>query len=1164
MKVRYILGASGCGKFTTCVNEIIKSQEKEPNKKVIFIVPEQFSAYTESVLINNTKSKVLLNTQVLSFKRLAYHIFSEIGASKKVILEDCGQVMILRKILHNIYDELLYFNSVSYNNLGLIEKIISVIEEFFEYNVTLEKLDEILNSNLKNENENLFFKIHDLKIIYEKYLDYLHKDYITSSETLDILANNLKKSNLIKDAEIWIYGFFGFTQQELNVISELSKKVQKINIALSLNTKNINIKELYTFDPFFEVKNTIKKLEKIITQNNLILEEVLYLDENKRHLNNEELKHLEKNYFSYNPALYKKDIKNIEISSFNNKYLEVENVAKKIITLVRDFDYKFKDIAIVISDTSYDKTINFIFNKYGIPYFLDFKKTVKTHPLTYLVCSALDTIIYNWNYNSVFQYLKTDFILGYGDDDFKITRDDINALENYVIAYGIKNSKWKEKCWKYGFGDNSVFNEAQINKTKELVCKSLKSLNFNKNKTYSVKEISTKIMDFLMELDVLKSLEDRVVQDKEFLELNNYSDTSKFKEHHQVWNSIILILEKFVEILGDDKVTIEEYSKILKTGLEKSEIALYPLTQDQVVIGDFHRTRFPKVKAMFVLSVNEGVIPAFKDDTSFISDTEKVTLMSKGIEISPDSVQLLCQENFYIYSIITKPTEKLFLSYLTSDLDGQSKKPSFVIQRVLQLFEGLKVHSSEENFSTNNKNFLTEIYTPKATFEKIFESINLINQNELNKETLIFKDILSWFLQNDNYKEKLNAIQNGLKTLSPQNYLTKDVISKIYKNNMVFSSVSKLEKFNSCPFSYFLQYNLKVNERKIYQIDSLEVGLFYHDVLEKFSSLVFNDEVDYKNLGHSQIDSYIDLAVEQYLASLDTDIFSSSKRYNYFLEKVKRISKLSAYALIKQLRKGSFVPYGFEVEFTSSSNDYNKENIFTPIVLDLSNNYKMFLTGKIDRVDLLEDKDNLYIKILDYKSSDKKVDILSVYYGLQLQLLMYMDVFIKFNELKFSDKNILPAGLFYFRLNDPILKFDKKTTISTLGSEIYKSFNIKGLYSDDKVVMKGLDLNFDKDTSKKISGISSSTPVTQEQFTKLRNFVNVLSKELGTEITNGNIKINPYKIKNTTSCKYCPYKSICNIEILSTLDTAQNDYGYKILKDIKQDEVWKLIDKKLE
>lgn len=1132
MKIRYILGSAGSGKFTACVNDILKKQRLFPNKTNILIVPEQFSAYAEKVLVNNTAENVIVNTQVLSFKRLSYQIFSDIGSSKKVVLEDCGKSMIIRKILRNLQDELLYFTENSYTNLGLIEKILTIIQDFFKYNVTLDKLQEFLETHQHiSKNENLIDKIHDLKLIYQEYLNYIEKDYITSDEILDILAGCISKSKFIENSEIWIYGFTGFTSQELNVIENMSKKVEKINIALLSNSENTDVSDVDIFDPFYEVKVTIKKIEKIRINNNLE-KEVLYLDKENslnRHFNNPELLYLSQNYLSYDSNFYLKSVQNIEIFSCNNKYTEIENIAKKIIDLVRDHGYQFNDIGVVLSDTSYSKTINSIFNKYEIPYFLDFKKSIKDHLLVNLICSALDIIIYNWSYVSVFQYLKTGFILGYGDESFTIKKEDINSLENYVIAYGINGYKWNLD-WKYGF-DNLYFDKEQINNTKEKVLKSIKCLDFKKDNKYSVKEISIKIINFLKGLDISKKLEIIAEKDKTF---NINGNSSKYEEHYQVWNSVMLILEKLVEILGEDEVTIEEYSKILKAGLEKNTIAIYPLTQDQVIIGDFKRTRFPKIKAMFVLTVNEGVIPPFIEDKEVISDVEKVILLDGGIEISPESTKLLCQENLYIYSKLTKPTEKLFLSYLSSDLDGKSKRASFVIERIRQIFKNLKVKVLNQN-----TNILDEIYTPRSTFEKIFELSSIIPFDNKNEESIAIKNILSWFFKDKVYKLKLESVESGLKMLPPQASLSKNIISKIYKNNEIFFSVSKLEKFNSCQFRYFLEYNLNLKEREEYKLNNSDYGNFYHSILEQFSKLVFNNnnKVDYE-----KIDKYIENFAKQYVSSINTDIFKNSQRYKNFLKNLKRVCKHSAYAIIKQVENGSFKPDGFEVKI-------NADNSTS---IQLNNNYKIMLNGKIDRVDLLKDKDKLYVKILDYKSYDNKLDFTKLYYGLQLQLITYLDAFIKSNGARFLEEEIFlePAGIFYFKIHEPILDLKEiKGEAHKLVNKIESSFDVKGLYADEEVVKRGINKDFNNKNSKVGRGVSRSSNILNKgQFSELRNFSYNLIKETGEEITSGSIKINPYKHKNRNACEYCSYKNICNIEFLENFKNS-DEYGYKFLKE---------------
>lgn len=1141
MKLRYILGNSGSGKFYICMNEILKIQE-EQKSYTIFIVPEQFTLQAEKKLIEKSHSKVLFNTEVLSFKRLAYRVFSETGISEKIPLEDVGKIMLLRKILYKLgkKNELVYFSENSYCNIGLLDKINNIMKEFFEFKISINDLEKVINyiDNLKYEN--LIMKIKDLKNIYRMYIEFTKKDYITDEDILDILSEKIENSKYISSfTQIYIYGFEEFNNQELNIIYKLIEKCKNVNISFTLNTKNIYENNINHFDPYFKVKYTIKKINnKFKDKFGDILPEVLFLEEDKRHKDNVELAFLEKNFFLYPYNKFKDEVHNISILSMNNKYIEIEKVAEKILDLIKNQNYKFKDISVILADISYQKPLKFIFNKYNIPYFLDYKKNVTNHPLTELISSALDIYIYNWQYDAVFRYLKTGFL-----DILNICNLDknkINLIENYVLQYGIKGDKWK-KDFEYGFYNNSFYEKEEINKIRINILNSLTFLDFKKNKKYTVFEISKKILDFLVDLKVDKTLEVIMDKDRDLFEESIISNTGVSDEHIQVWNSICLILQKFVDILGDEKITLEEYSKILKTAFDKETIGIIPPKQDQVLIGDFDRTKLTDNKVLFAIGMNEGNIPKYKDESPFISDIEKEILLENGIEMRTFSSTNLFTDMLNVYSLLLKPKDKLYLTFSKSSIEGSSKKLSSILNRILNIFPKIKIQFLDEfDFSV--------ISSPCATFEKIFKNFEKIE--EINNIDY-FKDIFVWFLNNEEYSKKINHIAKGIEKLSniDNDSIKNEFLQQLYKNNQIISSVSRLEEFRKCPFSYFLKYNLGIKEREIHILDYLKIGNLYHKVLEKFSSMILRDKEKFKNLSKSEIYLIIENIIEEIKEKEEVlNLFNSSAKYAYYVNRIKKITAMSTQAIINQLKEGSFVPIEFEVDF---DNIDENSSICNLVKIKLDNNYEMILKGKIDRVDKLIFDDKEYIKIIDYKSSEQKLEIEKVYYGLQLQILTYLDAFIKI-EKNITNKNILPAGAFYFHMKETILKEDKSE------EDIYKDFNMRGVIYKDDNVLKGID-NQAKLNEKKVSSrfISCNDILEVEQFKKLLLLSNFLSKKLGEEITNGNISIYPYKYGKITGCDYCEYSSICNFEILD------KDVKYNFMNCIKKEEIWSKIDEKI-
>lgn len=1131
MKLQYIFGTAGSGKLNHCIDQILIRQEQQKQNS-IFIIPEQFTLQAEKKVIEKSSSKVLLNTKVLNFKRLAYRIFSEIGLSNKTPLEEIGQTMILRKILSELgkKDKLKYFSEKCYANMGLLDKISETLKEFFEANLSITDFEEVINNIQDN---NLKIKLKDLKLIYEEYKDFLKKDYVTDETLLDILADSMQVSNLIDEkTQVFIYGFEGFNNQELNILYRIFEKCEKVHIYFTLDDNKTYYQDLNIFDYYYYTKSTINKInDKIISKLGVEVQSPIYLKEDKRHKDNEELKFLQQNFLRYKPNKYEKEVKNIDIYACKNKYFEVEKVSSIVLNLVKNQGYRYKDIAIILGDLSYQKSLKTAFNKYKLPYFLDDKKKITNHCLIELIICALDIVIYNFKYESIFRYLRTGFFDV--ETGVKIPKEDIDILENYVLKYGIKGKKWLED-FKYGFYENSVYSFDNINDTRKKFLKSIQKLDFSKTKKYTVSQISEQIVNFLLTIDIRENLIHIIERDKEFLEKGYIKNAGIIDEHIQVFNVVFETLQKFVEILGEEKVTIEEYSKILKTAFEKQTISIIPPTQDQILIGDFDRTKITDNKVLICMGMNEGNVPNYKQETPFISDNEKINLMANGLDIKPTSLTAMSTQMLSIYSLMLKPQDKLYLSYCLSTLDGKDKKISPIVQKVDSIFDKLNIKYDEDSL----------YFCPEMAFDNIFKGFD--KKTDIDDKT---KDIFTWFLNNEEYLEKLNTMETGLNKIksSQDDYIKQEYIEKLYEDKNIFTSVSKLEEFKKCPFSYFLKYILNIKDRDNSILDYLKLGNLYHTILEEFSNRVLKHTKILENITEKDIYQTLEQIIQEISKKEEiSNLFDIAPKYKYYLNRIKNIVFISAKALINQINDGNFEPKHFELDFNNINSNAKIKN---KLEINLKDDYKVKLKGKIDRVDKFFIDEKEYIKILDYKSSDKALSLDKVYYGLQLQLLMYLDIFVNM-EQELNTKEVLPAGAFYFHIKEETLKEDSKK------DNLQDEFNLKGIVLEDENVKKGFDKSGEK-SKKGIKGVKSSETLSKEQFSKLLSLANVVTKEISQEIITGDIKVYPYKYKTETGCSYCQYKDICNFDIL------EKDNKYNCFNAINENNIFEKIDEKL-
>jgi ATP-dependent helicase/nuclease subunit B len=1115
MSLKYIFGGSGFGKTYVCLNNIKEELKKDDNSPLIYIVPEQFTHQSEKNLIDTLEESSLIRIQVLSFKRLGFYLFSKTGGVPKNIIDDVSKAMVIKKIILDKKPELLYYGQ-SAEKPGFIDNVGEIITEFFQYNVKIDCLNEVLIKTEKNDS--LYGKIHDLNLIYQCYMQYLSDDFISNDKILSLLPEKIMSTDILNNCKIWVDSFDGFTPQEIKVLEALIVKSQKINIALTIKDDKISYNNLKESDNFFETKNTLNQISKIANDKNIKIEPPIFLKVANRFSNCKELEYLEENYFNNYNTAYKDEVKNICINTSANVYDEVNNVATQILSLVRDKGLKYSDICILTGDIDYyKKVIDLVFYKYDITYFIDKKEDIMLHPVVELVRSSLDIIISNWSYENVCRFIKTGMT--------SLSSDEISILENYILRFGVKGYKWSLEQWIYPV-ESDEFNMDDINYYKEIVTVALKPLieGFNIKKELTVKEYCIKIFKMIEVLNVRTILEE---QTNYYIETENYDLANK---NSQAWHSVCNLFEKIIEVLGEEKISFKEFSKLIESGLKTIEISTIPPVQDKVIIGDFERSRFPKIKALFVIGTNDGKIPKVKDEPSLLNDEEKYKLNDLGINISPDSNRKSYKQQFLIYSAITNSQKYLYFSYITGNLEGKAIKPSPLINKITKMLPKIEIINNNTNISL-----------PKAMFFDTGSILrNYINTGEIKD---IDKAMYIWFKENDKYKNKIKFMEECIISSQEDEYLSQKAINEYYGKE-IKTSVSRLEKYVQCPYSYFVKYNLNANERKLYELQPIDYGNLFHDILEMFTNIIDSRNLEWCKIQIDEIKPIVDTCIDELLKNSKNEILQSSNKYNYVISQINKTACTSIWALIQHIKAGSFKPYGAEILFKDNSP-------ITSINIEIDNNKKIILTGKIDRVDIFSDDNNdKYIKIIDYKSGNTKFDLNDLYFGTQLQLIIYIDAFIKNSKKIFGEKNvnmsIKPGGVFYFNIKNPIVDMNEKFKEEDIEDLILKSFKMSGIVQSENDIFTKMDNNIKGYSKilpvniKKDGTLGSESSVADiETFDKIREYAINKAKAIGTSIFEGNINVMPFKKGTKTACDYCEYNAICMFE----LKESKNKYN---------------------
>lgn len=1141
MSLRFIYGRAGTGKSFFCFNDIKSRLEQGDDRRLILLVPEQFSLQAERNLIKTVGAEGILQAEVLSFRRMAYRVFNEVGGLTRPHINPAGKCMLLHRIMDDMKDELKIFSG-AIRQQGFARTVSDMITEFKRYNVTPELLRSAAN-NLKDD-DILKTKLEEISKIFSEFETRLHVRYTDSDDDLTELAKKLDKSLQFDGAEIWIDEFSGFTPQEFGVIEKLLKKVRRINVSLCADCLD-DCENPDSTNVFSPVLNTVARLKKIAAGIGVDIEAPIRVpvdvSQPGRFGESRELKHLERYFFSFPYCKYNENTKDIKVFAAANIYSEVENTARDIISLCRDKGMRYKDIAVVSRNLDeYESLVRAIFSDYGIPYFIDKKRDIIKHPLVMLILSVFEIFSSNWSYAAVFRYLKTGLT--------NVDRKSVDILENYALAHGIRGSVWTNNE-RWDFSDKLDNNEedltdyekevlVKVKEARDLFVEPLVNFRMQTKGKRKAREMCSALFEFLCSTGVSEKIDKMVESFKESGEL------ALANEYSQVWNIVMEVLDQTVEVLGDEPITLDKLGNVLSIGFAEYNTGLIPPALDQVLVGSVERSKSHNLSALYILGVNDGVFPAPAAEEGVLSDMDRERLLQCGVELAQDTRTRAFEEQYLIYTTLTTPEKYLRLSYSIADREGRTMRPSVIISRLKKIFP--KLHESSNIVSENSTEaVISLIASPGPTMNEL---VSAVRQNAEGKETSpVWKDVCRWYISKDEWKDRCIKAVSGIAYSNNTDFINHKKAVQLYGNN-IFTSVSRLESFASCPFSFFVRYGLKAKERKIFKLTPPDIGTFMHTVIDRFSKRIEDTNNSWRSLEREKCREMVSDIVDEMLAEMPGSVLNSSKRYKTLTIRLKRILERAVWLIAEHIKRGDFEPQDYEVVFGIGGK-------FPPITIELPSGEKLNLTGRIDRIDTMKTEEGTYLRIIDYKSGNKAFKLSDAYYGLEIQLLAYLDAALDSS----SNNTLLPGGVFYFKLDDPLIRCDGNPDKETVEKAIMKELKMKGLLLADVKLVKAMDRQIDGDSLiipariNKGDVLGRSSAATLEQFDMLRRHVRRLLVKIGTEIVRGNVSVRPYRRKNITACKYCSYLPVCQFDPSSGLNS------YRFLRDIDDDNVWDIL-----
>ena len=1154
MSLQFIFGNSGSGKSHTLYERLIAESRVHPEHNYIVIVPEQFTMQTQKDLVMLHPDRGIMNIDVLSFRRLAHRIFEEVGADRRSVLTETGKNLMLRRVAMEQKDSLQVLGS-RMNRPGYVSEVKSMLSELMQYEVTDFEMEQMME--FAQGRPLLHAKLADLRVLYRAFLEYQRERFMKPEELMDVLCQLAGRSELLRKSTLAFDGFTGFTPSQMNVLRELLALCPRVWVTVTIDTRESFYGAIQEHELFALSKKMILGVSEAARESTSIEEPiVLGRRELPRFREGGMLRHLEQNLFRKRRAVYhEKDsatkddepepgsgseaehseiinlgTENAEISlhTSSTPAQEVHFAARTISRLVREKGYRYQDIAVITGNlNSYHNYIKKIFPMYEVPAFLDETRHILLNPCLEFVRGALSVAEKDFSCESVFRCLRTG-MLG-------LSPEETDRLENYVLAAGIRGRARWEKEWTYLAGGMSSEELAFCNECRERALRHL--LPFAREmrrKDATLRQHADALCELLEVCQVQQQLKDR----ERALEAEGAREEAR--EYSQIYGILIALLDEMVDLLGDEQVSESEFAEILDAGFAEARVGIIPPGVDQVQVGDIERSRLAHVKALFFLGLNDGWVPSRGDGGGIVSDMERELLRESGVELAPSQRENSYTQRFYLYQNLTKPQDHLYLSCCTASGDGTAMRPSYLLSVIGRLFPGINTVREEDAGSS-----VYQVTSKENGMLCLTRGLQEIREGARDVEWM---ELYASYLRDGQYADCVRQLARAAFAQGGQERLSYHTARELYGEAMT-ASVTRLEQFASCAFAHFASYGLRLSERELYGVRAVDLGIIFHRAMELFSRKLQGEGRDWTEISVEEQGALMESCVDEVAQEYGDGVLHGSARDEYTVRRVKRILCRTAWAMHEQLRAGQFRPVGFEVSFADIGD-------LEAVHVRFGEGGTIRLQGRIDRIDTAEADDSVYVKIVDYKSGATKFDPVSLYYGLQLQLVVYLNAALEMER----GSQVVPAGIFYYHLDDPILEREEGATEEQMREKLLKKLRPDGVLNSDMKVLRMLDGKLSGDSLVIPAGLkkdgtlkASSDAVTTEQFVQLSAFVSKKMADMAEEILQGSIEARPFEDKTHSACDFCVYADVCGF------DRKIPGKCRKRTAELGEDEVWEKI-----
>jgi len=1072
--------------------------------KQILLVPEHASHQAEVDLCRVCGPTASRHAEVLSFRRLSDRVLSITGGISQVTLDAGGKLLTLQKALLEVAPELRVYRRPS-QKAAFLQQMLDLFDELRCYEIAPETLftqAQEMDEGATRE------KLLDLSLLYGAYEARLCRPGFDRRDRMSKLCDHLEESGYAAGKDIFIDGFTYFNAQERRALNILLRQAGSVTVTL--------LGEKDSREEIFEASLKTRDQLVRLAQETGCGCEVLY----RTACGDGALAHLEQHFFGENLP-YGGDSASIRIREAETAFSEVEQTAADIRRLTANGMCRYRDITVAAARIAdYEGLIETVFERYGIPVYLSRRSDMLEKPVWSLLTGVLSAVENGFEYEDMFRWLKTGLA--------GLTPEECDILENYVLKWEIHGQMWlRETDWTdHPEGYGALWDERQqarldmVNELRRRVRAPLFRLSDGLKTGKTALEKVNALYSFMEELGLQEALETQMRTQAEEGRLQDAEETA------QLWEILCGILDQFAEILGEDELELEEFSRLLRQVATQYSVGTIPAALDQVSVSEITRNDRHTTKYLFLLGANDHVLPGGGQSGGILNEGDRDELAQRGIVLAPTGMEQMGIELQNLYAALAQPTEGLTVSYPTADVSGAELRPAFVINRLQSLFPKL----------------LLELESPEKDY-RLSAALPAMEMAGQAPDSALWE----YFAGNDRFREPLAAMERA--AASRRGSLSPAAVQALY-GGRIRMSASRLERLRSCHFAYFMEYGLKAKPRETAAFDAPQIGTFLHFLLEHVTRDVLAGggfaQVEEQQL-HALVRHYIDQYVEQELENFQ----NRNARFRYLFARLRNTAYAVVDQIAEEMRHSDFVPLEFELSFG--------DNGALPAVVIAEPDGELRVGGKVDRVDGWVRDGKLYLRVVDYKSGKKTFDLSAVRMGLDIQMLLYLFALQKEGKKKFG-MDIEPAGVLYLPARDEILAAERNISPEELQSQRAKELRRTGLLLSEPEVLQAMEheaLETPRFLPLRVSrdGDVAGSVASAAQLGRLGQYVEKLLHQITREVREGNIDADPCcHSEDDSFCKFCDWSGACHFQ-----DGRDKDHLNYILP-MKAEAFWQLLE----